>query len=676
MEAASRLVLLLFALALVRLCCHGDKPLLKLGFCEPQVRSRSFRIANDTFWKDGEPFIIRAGSLHYFRIPRQYWRDRIQRMKALGLNSITTYAPWNYHEKEEGKVEGLDELSDFLALATEESMLVNMRMGPYMCGEWEFGGLPMYLLQKPGMQLRTFNQPYLQAVDRWWGALLPVVKKHLYATGGSIVLTQIENEFGSFGNCEDNPDDAKYMNYLLDMAESHLGTDVLYMTVDGGEDKAAALLSHGTPWRHDPRVLATVDGPLAPGGYDEAFARQKDFNAKGHSPKMWTELWVGWFTQWGSAYAANKSASDAHKGMQAMVNTGASFSLYMAHGGTNWGFYSGANGDPSAEGGQAYQPDVTSYDYNAPISEAGDHNIGSDGGDIFDAVSSAIASKYGPLPKEPAPIKKASYGVIKLAGMALLFENLVSLASCNYEVNNLYDLPCMEALDQKFGLLLYRLAGAFEATTLKFTAKTLHDRVQVFVDGAEVGSAYRAACPANVSAPSGTTMYLLLENMGRINYGPGLYDYKGLHMKPPLPGNWTAHCLPLDIEGIRNLAWNDAESVAAPLKEPVFRRGYLEVASGAVADTFLDTRGLSKGHAWINGHHLGRYWETAGPQHTLYIPASFLVEGSNEVIILDLHGSSVNSIAFVDQPRYPQQHWARKKASKLKDDSEPVLVTV
>lgn len=611
------------------------------------VPSKGFLVQRDSFWKDGERFNLRSGSLHYFRVPREYWRDRIQRMKALGLNCITMYVAWNYHEELEGQVSKLDEVTGFLDAAKVEGMLVLFRPGPYICGEWEMGGLPAWLLweDKRGIKLRTYEDTYIAAVDKWMSTLLDAVKDYTYANGGPIALTQIENEYGSFGNCETNPDDAKYMNHLLDLTTSFFGTDMVYTTVDGGEGESPARLESGSPWKGDRRVLATVDGGLDSASvYASGFRNQKEFNAIGYSPKMWSELWVGWFTVWGDANAANKSYSDFHNGVGAMVSQDASYSLYMAHGGTNFGFWSGANGNQTND----YQPDVTSYDYSSPISEAGDHNVGFDGGDLFEAVRSGIAPSLAePSFLEPPAVPKTSYGSVALTEAASLFGNLEQLSTCNVAVAaDAAQLPSFEDLKHNYGLVLYSLDSPVEAMELSIKAEVAHDRVQVFVDDAEAGTAYRPSCPETVAVPSGKSMKLLVENMGRINYGLGIMDYKGYLGAAPAAGNWTARCLPLADEQVQGLSFG-AEASSGP----VFRRGSLDVAEEPI-DTFFDLKGFTKGYVWVNGRNLGRYWETAGPQHTLYVPGPFLRQGANEVIVLDLHGSDAKALASVAAPRY------------------------
>lgn len=584
----------------------------------------------------------------------------MQRMKALGLNGVTAYVAWNFHEEKEGFYTGLSLVTDFLDIAQSEGMVVVLRPGPYICGEWEFGGLPAWLLwdDKPGLKLRTNEPQYMAAAEKWLRVLYGKLRSYTYSRGGPIVIVQIENEYGSFGNCELNPSDSQYMNTLLNLAMEYFGTGVVYSTIDGGEGATAAGLGQGSPWRGDARVLATVDGALSSSdAYAQAFQRQKEFNAPGNSPKMWMELWVGWFTVWLDAVAANKTAAEFGNGVGNMIFENASFSLYMAHGGTNLGFWSGANGDQ----GQTYTPDITSYDYSAPISEGGDHNIGSDGGDLFNVVRGAIATKFGqPWFQEPTAIARAAYGTIMLGETADLFSNLDSLSSCNHRVTGA-KLPSFEELRHNYGLLLYRSVGHFWAMDLNITAQAAHDRVQVFVDGNEIGTAYRPRCPTQIEIPAGNGMDLLVENMGRINYGSGssMYDYKGYLAPPPVAGVWSAVCLPLRYEQVSTLPfrtlpfWAPPPVVGGGKTGPVFKKGTLSIA-GTPADTWLDMEGFSKGYVWVNGINLGRYWEPAGPQHTLYLPAPYLHSGDNEVIVLDLHHSLATTLQSVASPRYQQ----------------------
>ena len=330
--------------------------------------------------------------------------------------------------------------------------------------------------------LRTWNDPYIDAVEKWWAALLPVVKPRLYSAGGGVAMIQLENEFGDYADCSQNENDAKYMSHLYDVAAAALGTDVVYTTVSPARN-----LMKGSPWHNDSRVLATVDGSLAD-SYDADFAAQKAFNAPGNSPKMWTELWTGWFTHWLDEQAANKTAKEYGDGVGAMAATpNASFSLYMAHGGTSFGYFSGAN---ILDG--AYVADITSYDYNAPIGEAGDHTTGADGGDTFAAIRDAIAAVYGAPPAEPPAVAKTAYGSIHLEEKAALFDQVDALATCSVRADAAA-WPTQEALGQAHGFTLFTVQRENLPEALHFAPETLHDRVQAFVDGAAVGVAFRVA---------------------------------------------------------------------------------------------------------------------------------------------------------------------------------------
>ena len=620
--------MLVFWFAFVSLRRALATPSLRLG------HGRQFTIEDDRFVKDGEPFVLRSGSVHYSRVPRAYWRDRLLRVRALGLNAVTTYVPWNLHETEPNAFDfaGAKHVGAFLDEAKDAGLLAILRVGPYMCGEWEFGGFPAWLLRE-NATLRTYDPAYLAYVDRYWRQLLPQFKNRLYSAGGNVVVIQLENEFGDYGDCSKNENDARYMRHLYDLATQHLGTDVIYSTVSPARN-----LDKASPWRDDSRVLATVDGGLA-GGYAADFALQKAFNAPGHSPKMWTELWTGWYTHWVDATAANKTAAEYGSGVAAMAREpNASFSLYMAHGGTSYGYWSGAN--DLAPGGPTFAADVTSYDYDAPVGEAGDHTVGADGGDTFAAIRDAIAAVYGAPPDEPPAVPKRAYGAVALAEAAKLLDHVGALATCSEELPSGGAWPSMEDLGQNYGFLLYSQATPSPSPqTLAFDEESLHDRVHVFVDGELSGvPRFRPDCGAScaVDVPGGSDLRLLVENMGRINYGARAAerrDRKGLLKRVGDLDRVT--CLPLDPAAVAGLPFRPLDGAATA--SPVFLRGVLTI-DGAPADTYLDTRGLSKGIIWLNGRMLGRFWETAGPQHALYAPAPFLHSGKNDVIVLDLDG--------------------------------------
>ena len=323
------------------------------------VSASTFTIENDTFVKDGKAFQILSGSIHYSRVPAAYWDDRLARMKAMGLNSIEVYAPWNWHETEEGhfNFEGNRDLVAFLKKAQQAGLLVLFRAGPYICGEWEFGGFPSYLLaRRPRLSLRTMDAQYMSAVERWWGKLLPLVKPLLVENGGPIAMVQVENEFGSFGDVSSNTRDLEYLKRLVELAREQLGENVVLYTTDGG---SSSFFQRGT--LKGGAVYSVGDhGPQSDEGN---CAAMRDVNAPGKSPCMDSEFYTGWLSHW-SEKMANTSTATVAQYAKGMVESGASISFYMAHGGTNFGFWSGANGD----GARNYLAHITSYDYDSPIS--------------------------------------------------------------------------------------------------------------------------------------------------------------------------------------------------------------------------------------------------------------------------------------------------------------------
>ncbi|GMP35112.1 hypothetical protein CsSME_00007698 [Camellia sinensis var. sinensis] len=324
-----------------------------------KVNVRKFKIAEDMFWKDGKPFQIIGGDLHYFRVLPEYWEDRLLRAKALGLNTIQIYVPWNLHEPRKGQLvfEGIADIVSFLKLCQKLDLLVMLRPGPYICAEWDLGGFPAWLLAiEPALTLRSSDPAFLDLVDKWWGILLPLMAPLLYDNGGPIIMVQIENEYGSYG------DDKVYLHHLVTVARGHLGDDTILYTTDGGSRET---LEKGTI--HGDAVFSAVDFTTG----DEPwpiFKLQKEFNALGKSPPLSAEFYTGWLTHWGENIAKTDADFTA-AALEKILSKNGSAVLYMAHGGTNFGFYSGAN---TGANESDYKPDLTSYDYDAPIQETGD----------------------------------------------------------------------------------------------------------------------------------------------------------------------------------------------------------------------------------------------------------------------------------------------------------------
>ncbi|GIP31503.1 beta-galactosidase family protein [Paenibacillus sp. J2TS4] len=578
-----------------------------------------FAISGNQFTYDGKPIQLLSGAMHYFRVVPEYWRDRLLKMKACGLNTVETYVAWNIHEPEEGQFNfsGIADLVRFIEIAGELDLHVIVRPSPYICAEWEFGGLPAWLLGYPDMKLRCYHQPFLDKVDAYYDVLLPKLKPLLCTNGGPIIAMQIENEYGSYGN------DKRYLEHLKE-SMIRRGMDVLLFTSDGPTD---VMLQGGM-----------VDGVLATVNFgsrvEEAFAKLEEYQAG--KPLMCMEFWNGWFDHWGEEHHT-RDAKDAAAVLDDMLKVGASVNFYMFHGGTNFGFYNGANY------GGFYEPTVTSYDYDSALSEEGERT------EKYFAFREVIA-KYAKVDESILlePVKKKSYGRVELTGQTSLFDSLPALSQ---PVARTCPEP-MEKLGQNYGFILYTTHVSGPREKAKLVLQDVHDRALVFLNGEFQGVLERWDKEGKVELEipkEGAELRILVENMGRVNYGPKLKDYKGITEAVRLGYqalyHWTIHPLPLD--DLTELVFQEGEGTFAPTGKPVFYKGTFQV--DVAADTYLDMSGWTKGVAYINGFNLGRYWER-GPQETLYIPGPLLREGQNEIIIFELHGTGEAAVTLTDQP--------------------------
>jgi len=563
-----------------------------------------FAIDGAQFKLDGRPFVIRSGEMHYPRIPRSAWRERLRMARAMGLNTVTTYAFWSLHEPEPGQWDfsGQNDLRAFVQAAAEEGLQVVLRPGPYVCAEVDFGGFPAWLLRTPGLRVRSMDARYLAASARYFKRLAQEIGDLQSGRGGPILMLQLENEYGSFGRDHD------YLRAVRTQMQE-AGLDAPLFTSDGG---TAKLLDGGTL----PDVPAVVNFG---GGADDAKASIEALAAwRPQGPRMAGEYWAGWFDHWGEAHH-RQSPEEAARTVDWLLARGTSFNLYMFHGGTSFGWLAGANYSAT----EPYQPDTTSYDYDAALDEAGRVTP------KFLALREVIARHAGeplrPLPAYPQPQALPPFA-LKPAGTLLARLDALSQARPSRWVRP------MEDYGQNYGYILYRKRLDARAKG-QLVLDDLRDQALVMADGQVIGrlDRRRGDKALAVDLPAGTQLDLLVEAMGRIGFGARLVDeYKGIVRGVKLDQEelegWTVHSLPMDDAALQRLA-GDAK---APQTGAGFWRGTLNLKQPV--DTFLDTRGWGKGQVWVNGHHLGRFW-SIGPQQTLYLPASWLKAGANEVLV-------------------------------------------
>lgn len=569
---------------------------------------------NNQFLLDGKPFRYVSGSFHYFRAPRQYWRDRLRKMRAAGLNAVSTYVEWSFHEPEPGQFNwaGDADLINFLNIAQEEDLLVLLRPGPYICAERDLGGLPYWLLREvPNIKLRTKDTDFMRYATSYLNQVLEKVKPLLRGNGGPIIMVQVENEYGSYNAC-----DTEYLDMLKEVFVRKIGDKALLYTTDGG---SLSYIRCG----YIPGVYATVDfGTSA--NVTSSFQAMRFYQPRG--PLVNSEFYPGWLTHWGETFQRVKTEAIT-KTLREMLAVDASVNFYMFYGGTNFGFTSGANG-----GAGVYSPQLTSYDYDAPLTEAGDPT------DKYFAIRNVIGD-YLPLPNMSLPTAspKGNYGPVFLEPVLKLLDSRSPFVM----IQETSDQPkTFEALSVNQGFVLYEsnLPPSFSDPAI-LRAMTM-DRALVYVDNRLCGTLSRIDKIFTIPLvnPYGRRLSLLVENQGRLNFGNEIHDFKGISnvtiSGTPLTGwNMTGFAFS-DVSSLRNMATIRIDSGTLN-NGPVFLRGQFTIV-GQPLDTFLDTTGWGKGVAFVNGHNLGRYWPLVGPQITLYVPAPYLRTGENELIILEL----------------------------------------
>lgn len=577
---------------------------LLLSGCTPKG---TFEVGDKTFLLNGEPFVVKAAELHYPRIPKEYLGHRIQAAKALGMNTICLYVFWNYHEPEEGKYDfsGQKDIAAFCKLAQKHDMYVIVRPGPYVCAEWEMGGLPWWLLKKKDIKLREQDPYYMERTKLFMNEVGKQLADLQISKGGNIIMVQVENEYGAFGI------DKPYIAEIRDIVKGAGFTDVPLFQCDWNSNFENNALEDLT-WTINFGTGANID---------DQFRRLQELRP--NTPLMCSEFWSGWFDHWGAKHET-RSAEALVNGMKEMLDRNISFSLYMTHGGTSFGHWGGAN-FPN------FSPTCTSYDYDAPIGESG--NITPKYHEVRNLLKNYLPEGQT-LAEIPDSIPTIAIPAFELTEMAPLFDNLP-------EAKESETVKSMEFFDQGWGSILYRtkLKTSNEEQTLIITEA--HDWTQVFIDGKKIATLSRLKGEGTVKLPpvkEGAQLDILVEAMGRMNFGKGIYDWKGITEKVELESKsgtkelkgWQVYNIPVDYEFAKNKQYKKEPNTA---KHPAYYRGTFTLDK--VGDTFFNMTNWSKGMVWVNGYAIGRFWEI-GPQQTLYMPGCWLKQGENEIIILDM----------------------------------------
>lgn len=593
---------------------------------------RHFEI-KDNFYLDGEPVKIISGAFHYFRTVPEYWQDRLEKLKALGCNTVETYIPWNMHEPKKGEYhfEGILDVEKFIKLAEDLGLYVIIRPSPYICAEWEFGGLPAWLLAEEGMKLRVNYGPFLKHVEDYYKVLLPKITPWQVTNGGPVILMQVENEYGYYAN------DTTYLEAMRKLM-TDMGVNVPLVTSDG-------------PYRESLNA-GKLPGALPTGNFgsrtEERFGLLQQYTDGG--PLMCTEFWVGWFDHWGNGGHMRGNLEESVKDLDKMLEMG-HVNIYMFEGGTNFGFMNGSNYYDELT------PDVTSYDYDAVLSEDGQIT------EKYRRYREVIG-KYTEIPEVEFTTKivRKAYGTLKVQEKVSLSSTLDKLST---PVESIYP-QSMERLGQNYGYILYRTKLHSEENLGKVKLWGANDRVNILVDDDPVVTLYdrelleehqlnyelkRKVEPvrgsgADVQAQEHPVMDILVENMGRVNFGPRMdLQRKGIDHCVQINGHmhnhWQQYTLPLD--NIHKVDFSGEYKAGTP----AFYRFSLEVDE--VGDTFLDFEGWGKGCVFVNGFNIGRFWEI-GPQKRLYIPGPLLKAGENEIIIFETDGKVAETITLKDEP--------------------------
>lgn len=579
----------------------------------------TFEIGDTDFLLDGRPYQVISGALHYFRVHPDQWADRIRKARLMGLNTVETYVAWNFHAPERGRfdLDGPRDLARFLDLVAAEGMHAIVRPGPYICAEWDGGGLPGWLLADPDVGVRRNEPHYLEAIGQYYDQLLPLVAERQVTRGGPVIAVQVENEYGAYG------DDADYLRALIAMNRDR-GIEVPLLSCDQADDEMQARGS--VPELHRTATFGSRT--------KERLDLLRRHQPTG--PLMCMEFWNGWFDSWGQRHHVAPAATNAQD-LDDLLAMGASVNLYMFHGGTNFGLTSGANDKGT------YLPITTSYDYDAPLAEHGAPTP------KYRAMREVI-SRYAPVPAEVPDAPAAAPELdVDLTARLPLADAVPFLG----EAQQRDRLPTADDLGQWSGFTLYRTPITAEDGVLTFAE--VRDRALVSLDGEPVGVLSRTEHSRTLTLPARAgELQVLVEDQGRVNYGPRIGEAKGL-VGPARTATreitaWSATPLRLAELGPELVARIDAvptTDAAVPVAGPAFVAGRFDTRPGT--DHFLRTDGWGRGLVWVNGFLLGRYW-SAGPTATLYVPGPLLRARRNEIVVLELHGSATSRVTFVAEP--------------------------
>ena len=578
------------------------------------------------FLLNGEPFVVKAAEIHYPRIPQPYWEHRIKMCKALGMNTVCIYVFWNIHEQREGQFDftGNNDVAAFCRLAQKNGMYVIVRPGPYVCAEWEMGGLPWWLLKKKDIRLREQDPYFMERVKIFEQKVGEQLAPLTIQNGGPIIMVQVENEYGSYG--ENKP----YVSEIRDCLRGIYGQELALFQCDW----ASNFEKNGL----DDLVWTMNFGTGA--NIDQQFRRLGELRPD--APKMCSEFWSGWFDKWGAQHET-RPAKDMVDGMDEMLSKGISFSLYMTHGGTSFGHWAGANSP-------GFAPDVTSYDYDAPINEQGLPT--SKFWELRTMMQKYAKGKLPAVPKAPMPI--VSVPQFRL-------EKVMDLCGLVTKRVENRDVLTMEDMDCGWGMVQYTTMLPDIPRKSVLTLNDCHDYAQIWVNHQFVGSIDRVKNEKSLMLPpvkKGDVLNILVEAMGRINFGRAIKDFKGItsdvqlqteqdgHEMTYTLKHWVIRTMADDYEAIKTaMAANrvEAKDNEAIVSDGGYFKG--EFTLKKVGDTFLNFEAFGKGQVWVNGHAMGRIWHI-GPQQTLYVPGCWLKKGKNEVIVLDIVGPKAEPIVF------------------------------